>query len=83
MIKINNLLEKEMIRQVIEHHRIGRVHRVRLGQHLDAHAIRFGFVQVELGNCQSDQCANALWIQFEGAFEGQSKKKRNSHKTFD
>lgn len=63
-------LEEEMIGQMIEHHGIGRVDGVRLGQHLDAHAIRFGFVEIELGDGQTDEGADAVRVEFEGSLEG-------------
>lgn len=66
------LFEEEMVGQVIQHHRIRRIDGVRLRQHLHAHPICLRLMQIQFGNGQTDQCANAMRIQLECTLKSQS-----------
>src|SRR5687768_352954 len=67
------LLEEEMIRQMVEHHWIGRIVRVRLGQHL--HSLSNGIWRflIQLEQRKSHQGADALAVQTERAIKCKSR----------
>lgn len=74
------LFVEEMIGQMVENHRIGRIDGVVLGQHLNANSIGVGFVEIEFGNGQTDQSTDAIRIKLKGSLEGQSFKEKNWRK---
>ena len=63
------LFEKEMVGQMIQHHRIGLVDLVRARELLHGRTDRVGSFEIHLENGEADESPDAAIIQFQRAFE--------------
>lgn len=66
------LFEEEVVAQVIQHHGVGRVDIVRLGQHLHSSANVLWLLLIELQHGQAHQGTHTHAVQLQRSFEGQS-----------